>query len=71
MIPEGGSAGERAKALATEQELGWRKGTRDRLGFQGKKKLPPFSDPSKSEGRRFLYNLSIYERSERNEGFLR
>ena len=42
----------------------------DRLGFQGQKQLPPFSDPSKSEGRRGLYSLSVDGRSERKEGIL-
>jgi hypothetical protein len=42
----------------------------DRLGFPGKKQLPPFSDPSKSEGWRGLYSLSVYGRSEKKEGFL-
>ena len=42
----------------------------DRLGFQGQKQLPPFSDPSKSEGRQGLYSLSVDGRSERKEGIL-
>ena len=42
----------------------------DRLGFQGKKQLPPFSDPLKSEGRQGLYSLSVDGRSERKEGIL-
>jgi hypothetical protein len=33
------------------------------LGFPGKKQVPPFSDPSKSEGRRALYSLSVYGKS--------
>jgi hypothetical protein len=53
MIPEGGSTGERVKALATEQELGWWKGTRDRLGFHGKKSCL----------------LSLIRRSQRAGGF--
>jgi hypothetical protein len=40
-------------------------------GFQGAKQLPPFSDPSKSEGLRGLYSLSVYVRSDRKEVFLR
>ena len=43
---------------------------RDRLGFQGQKQLPPFSDPLKSEGRQGLYSLSVDGRSERKEGIL-
>jgi hypothetical protein len=43
----------------------------DRLGFPGRKQLPPFSDPSKSKGWRVLYSLSVYGRSDRKEGFLR
>ena len=42
----------------------------DRLGFQGQKQLPPFSDPLKSEGRQGLYSLSVDGRSERKEGIL-
>ena len=44
--------------------------TDDRLGFQGQKQLPPFSDPLKSEGRQGLYSLSVDGRSERKEGIL-
>jgi hypothetical protein len=40
-------------------------------GFPMRKQLPPFSDPSKSEGWRGLYSLSVYGRSERKKGFLR
>jgi hypothetical protein len=40
-------------------------------GFQGEKQLHPISDPSKSDGWRGLYSLSVYGRSERKEGFLR
>ena len=45
-------------------------GSADRLGFQGQKQLPPFSDPLKSEGRQGLYSLSVDGRSERKEGIL-
>jgi hypothetical protein len=44
---------------------------RDRLGFPGRKQLPPFSDPSKSKGLRGLHSLSVYGRSAKKEGFLR
>jgi hypothetical protein len=37
----------------------------DRLRLEREKPLPPFSDPSKSEGWRGLYSISVYGRREK------
>ena len=58
------------QAAHKQRDLKYPKGPSDRLGFQGQKQLPPFSDPLKSEGRQGLYSLSVDGRSERKEGIL-